>query len=56
MVENNKINQADTTLKLQDPDEKAHLKKVLEKSRKKVLKDLILKHKDKLGLKKFFFY
>jgi len=56
MVETKKIKQSDTNIKLKDPEENTYLKKVLEKNKKKMLKDLILKHQDKLGLKKFFFY
>ncbi|KAM3146972.1 hypothetical protein pb186bvf_000688 [Paramecium bursaria] len=39
---------------LKDPEETKYLQKVLEKSKKKKLKDLIFKHKEALGLNKFF--
>lgn len=41
-------------LQLKDPEETNYLRKVLEKSKKKKLKDLIFKHQAELGLTKFF--
>ncbi|CAD8054193.1 unnamed protein product [Paramecium sonneborni] len=54
MVAGKKIVQTNVNIDLKDPEETNYLKKVLEKSKKKKLKDLIHKHRESLGLAKFF--
>ncbi|CAD8046931.1 unnamed protein product [Paramecium sonneborni] len=54
MVAGKKIVQTNVNIDLKDPEETNYLKKVLEKSKKKKLKDLIYKHRESLGLAKFF--
>ncbi|CAD8138486.1 unnamed protein product [Paramecium pentaurelia] len=54
MVAGKKIVQTNVNIDLKDPEETNYLKKVLEKSKKKKLKDLIFKHRESLGLAKFF--
>lgn len=56
LVAARKIKQGDASITLKDPEESSYLKKALEKNKKKQLKDLILKHKDELGLKRFYLH
>lgn len=53
MVAGKKIVKAEAVT-LRDEEETNYLKKVLEKSKKKKLKDLIFKYRESLGLSKFF--
>lgn len=54
MVAGKKIIQSQVNINLKDPEETTYLKKVLEKSKKKKLKDLIYKHREALSLTRFF--
>ncbi|CAD8126977.1 unnamed protein product [Paramecium sonneborni] len=54
MVAGKKIVQNNVNIDLKDEEETIYLRKVLEKSKKKKLKDFIYKHREALGLSKFF--
>ncbi|CAD8135492.1 unnamed protein product [Paramecium octaurelia] len=54
MVAGKKIVQTNVNIDLKDEEETIYLRKVLEKSKKKKLKDFIYKHREALGLSKFF--